>query len=225
MTTWLFGASSQWSQQIVSKLEGEVIQFGRQEDEFLSIKQVSYHPADVNEWIETNISALDCPNRIIFNINTGMVQELPTPLHDFDSTEAFQIFNKWWIDNRNQLFFKTSLIDYLINIKDLPSIPNHQVCYITSQISADHNPEWKNLQLYKTLRAVDYELIWNQRAKHVNAFGICPAANTRPMEWASFIAQKMQTETLGNPHWLYGVADTGEGLDFVRWSDWEKTIL
>ena len=68
MTTWLFGASSQWSQQIVSKLEGEVIQFGRQEDEFLSIKQVSYHPADVNEWIETNISALDCPNRIIFNI-------------------------------------------------------------------------------------------------------------------------------------------------------------
>ena len=32
-----------------------------------------------------------CPNRIIFNINTGMVQELPTPLHDFDSTEAFQI--------------------------------------------------------------------------------------------------------------------------------------
>ena len=115
MTTWLFGASSQWSQQIVSKLEGEVIQFGRQEDEFLSIKQVSYHPADVNEWIETNISALDCPNRIIFNINTGMVQELPTPLHDFDSTEAFQIFNKWWIDNRNQLFFKTSLIDYLIN--------------------------------------------------------------------------------------------------------------
>ena len=35
----------------------------------------------------------------------------------------------------------------------------------------------------------------------------------------------MQTEALGNPHWLYGVADTGEGLDFVRWSDWEKTIL
>ena len=57
MTTWLFGASSQWSQQIVSKLEGEVIQFGRQEDEFLSIKQVSYHPADVNAVSYTHLRA------------------------------------------------------------------------------------------------------------------------------------------------------------------------
>tara|TARA_B100001287_G_scaffold269841_1_gene267779 strand:- start:3537 stop:4190 length:654 start_codon:yes stop_codon:yes gene_type:complete len=217
MITWLFGSSSEFSQNMIKHLDGDVVQFGR--------SNVSYHPADVKDWIEDNISSLESPDRVIFNINTGMVQELPTPLHDFDSTESFQIFNKWWIDNRNQLFFKTSLVDYLINKKDLPSNPNHQVVYITSQISADHNPEWKNLQLYKTLRAVDYELIWNQRAKNLNAFGICPAANTRPMEWSEYIAVQLQYSNMGKDHWLYGVADTGNGLDFVRWSDWEKTIL
>tara|TARA_B100001057_G_scaffold498406_1_gene605280 strand:+ start:1047 stop:1724 length:678 start_codon:yes stop_codon:yes gene_type:complete len=225
MSTWLFGASSQWSQQIASTLEGDVIKFGRQEDNFLDIKQVSYHPADIKDWISDNIDLLECPQRVIFNINVGMVQELPQPMIDYDSTDSFQIFNKWWIDNRNQLFFKTFLIDYLITNKKITSIPNHQVCYITSQISADHNPQWNNLQLYKTFRAVDYELIWNQRAKKVNAFGICPAANTRPMEWATFIAQRLQVENLGKTHWLYGVTEEDKKLDFVRWSDWENTIL
>jgi hypothetical protein len=55
MSTWLFGASSQWSQQIASTLEGDVIKFGRQEDNFLDIKQVSYHPADIKDWISDNI--------------------------------------------------------------------------------------------------------------------------------------------------------------------------
>ena len=118
MITWLFGSSSEFSQNMIKHLDGDVVEFGR--------SNVSYHPADVKDWIEDNISNLESPDRVIFNINTGMVQELPTPLHDFDSTESFQIFNKWWIDNRNQLFFKTSLVDYLINKKDLPSNPPSQ---------------------------------------------------------------------------------------------------
>ena len=45
------------------------------------------------------------------------------------------------------------------------------------------------------------------------------------MEWSEYIAVQLQYSNMGKDHWLYGVADTGNGLDFVRWSDWEKTIL
>ena len=79
--------------------------------------------------------------------------------------------------------------------------------------------------MYKTLRAVDYELIWNQRSRGINAFGICPAANTRPIEWSEYISTQLNIGNLGIQHWLYGVADTGNGLEFVRYGDWEKTVL
>lgn len=217
MITWFFGSSSDFSQNMITKLDGDVVQFGR--------SNVSYHPADIKDWINETLEPLETPQKIIFNINTGMVQELPFPMHDFDTPDQFAIFNKWWTDNRNQLFFKTYLINYLITHKNFKGVVGNEVCYITSQISADHNPEWQNLQLYKTLRAVDYELIWNQRARGINAFGICPAANTRPMEWSDYITTQLNTGKLGQSHWLYGVADTGNGLDFVRYSDWEKTVL
>ena len=45
------------------------------------------------------------------------------------------------------------------------------------------------------------------------------------MEWSDYIATQLNTGNLGQSHWLYGVADTGNGLDFVRYSDWEKTVL
>ena len=33
MVTWFFGASSDWSQRIISKLEGQVVQFSRSSNE------------------------------------------------------------------------------------------------------------------------------------------------------------------------------------------------
>ena len=221
MINWVFGVSSEFSQAIIQTLDGDTIQFGRNKEDKEGVIKVDYHPADVKDWVEDNIANLDTPDRIIFNINTGMVQELPSPMHEKKPVaEQFQIFNKWWADNRSQMFFKTYLMDYLISYRQF----NKKVCFITSQISADHNPEWKRLHLYKNLRAVDYELIWTLRSKDCNAFGICPAANTRPLEWAEYIGRHIQTDTIGKQHWLYGVADTGKGLGFVKYSDWEITL-
>lgn len=220
MITWIFGSSSDWSQNLIHNLDGDVLEFGR-----TSAIQTDYEPTTLKDYIEENIADLDTPDRIIFNINTGVPLELPNPIHNFDHIESFSIFNKWWEDNKNQLFFKNYLVQYLA--KDLKT-KQHQVCYITSQISADHITDSGNvydLQMYKQLRAMDYEIIWNQRARGLNAFGICPAANTRPMDWSSFIAQKLQTDDLGKEHWLYGVSEPEHGLDLVKWGDWKVELL
>ena len=43
MITWFFGSSSDFSQNMITKLDGDVVQFGR--------SNVSYHPADIKDWI------------------------------------------------------------------------------------------------------------------------------------------------------------------------------
>ena len=88
--------------------------------------------------------------------------------------------------------------------------------------SVDCIDQWKDLQLYKMLRAVDYELIWNNRNYGMNAYGICPAANTRPMDWADYVAQEIQNKDIGIGYWLYGVGETPKGLKMVKYNDWGK---
>ena len=225
MSTWFFGASSDFSQNMIKHLDGDVIQFGR--------SNVSYHPADIKDWINETLEPLETPKKIIFNINTGSVQELRYPMHDNDPIENYNRFNTWWSDNRNQLFFKTYLMDYMINVRDFSSVIGNQVCYITSQISADHNPEWAGMQLYKQLRAIDYELIWSNRNNNLNAYGICPAANTRPMDWSEFMAKHINKESTGKHNWLYGVAEKSfvgwnkpandDGFSLITYSDWNQT--
>ena len=59
----------------------------------------------------------------------------------------------------------------------------------------------------------------------MNAYGICPAANTRPMDWADYVAQEIQNPHTGKEYWLYGVGDTPRGLRMVKYKDWSKTTI
>ena len=224
MVTWFFGASSDWSQRIISKLEGQVVQFSRSSNErrnsdIDSIETV-YDPSGLKEWLDTVAIEQPKPDRVIFNINTGMVEELSSNIY-LDIPTQFTIFNDWWINNKEQLFFRTTLMNWLHNVHNFKG----DVCHITSQISADHNDNWRDLQLYKMLRAVDYEIIWNNRNYGMNAYGICPAANTRPMDWADFVAQEIQDPNIGIKYWLYGVGETPKGLKMVKYQDWGKTQI
>lgn len=199
--TWFFGASSSWSQKIINDLDGEVIQFSRNTDIGSTGVNTQYTKEGVIKLLIT-IAEFETPSRIIFNINTG------TPDSLLENTQSnievnYNLFNKWWEENNEQLFFRYCLIDYLINTRNFIG----DVCFITSQISADHNPAWSHLLTYKNLRAIEYELIWNFRNRGVNAYGICPATNARPMEWAEFISKFIQSENVGNSYWLYGVTE------------------
>lgn len=223
MVTWFFGASSDWSQQLISKLNGQVFQFSRsaelRRNPDIDAITVEYDPVGAKEWIETVALMQPKPNKVIFNINTGNVKELSENIIE-DVSNEYEHFNEWWFNNREQLFFRTLLMNFLHKTYNFQG----EVCHITSQISADHNPRWKDLQMYKTLRAVDYELIWNNRNNGMDAYGICPAANTRPLEWADFIAFQINAGNLGKNNWLYGideVVDTGE-LRMIKYGDWSN---
>jgi hypothetical protein len=215
MTNWVFGVSSDFSQNMIANLDGETLEFGRH--------NFSYHPSDIKDWI-TSLEKLETPTNVIFNINVGDVDELPYPMHDNDTAEQFKTFNKWWADNRNQLFFKTYIINYLITHRNFKSVRDQQVCFITSQISADHDPKWAGLQLYKSLRAIDYEIIWNIRNRDITAYGICPGNNSRPMDWSEYIAKQINTQLLGKEEWLYGIAEQPDKhLDMVKYYHYDPT--
>ena len=230
MSTWFFGASSDWSQRIITQLEGPVESFGRQANPSKYIKQVDYQPNAIKTFVD-ELELLPLPDTIIFNINTGPVTELPDDLSEIDyghyevyaGNTAFNSFNLWWDTNREQLFFKTYLSNWLTRKGYTGNI-----CYITSQISADHNPDFKHLQMYKNLRALDYEIIWNNRNNNINAYGICPASNEVPMDWADYIVGKINTGDLGKEDvWLYGVSRLhapGHYRNFtmVERKDWER---
>lgn len=215
-TTWLFGAGSPWSQRIKNNLSGEVIPIGRNLSGDPDITTIKYDPSNAEHWIHTVASDLPIPDRLIFNINTGPVLELEEDILK-DVARQFQIFDDWWLCNKQQLFFKVMLVNWLIKEKNFSG----DICYITSQISADHNPDWKHLHMYKNLRAMDYEIIWNNRNHGINAYGICPAANTRPMEWADYISNLIQQPDIGE-HWLYGISEVDEQLSHMEWSDWQR---
>ena len=82
--------------------------------------------------------------------------------------------------------------------------------------------------MYKNLRALDYEIIWNNRNNNINAYGICPASNAQPIKWADFIASKINEGTLGiEDSWLYGVmhnvSDKGDDqFKMISWKDYQK---
>jgi len=214
--TWLFGAGSDWSKRIASNLEGDVLLIGRNLSNDPDITTIKYDPSSAENWIHTVASDLPVPDRLIFNINTGPILELEENILK-DVAHQFQIFDDWWLCNKQQLFFKLMLVNWLINEKNFDG----DVCYITSQISADHNPQWKHLHMYKNLRAMDYEIIWNNRNQNLNAYGICPAANTKPMEWADYISNLIQQPDIGE-HWLYGISEVDEQLSHMGWNDWQS---
>ena len=223
MTTWFFGASSDWSQRIISKLDGQVIQFSRSINERrnpdIDSITVNYGPSHhAKLWIEEVASVQPKPNRVIFNFNTTATPELDKDMLT-DVQEQYKVFGSWWENNKQQLFFRTLLLNWLSNTHNYKG----DVVHITSQISTDHNPEYKHLQMYKTLRAVDYEIIWNNRACGMNAYGICPASNRIPQQWADYIAEHIQSDEAGK-HWLYGVAETDDPdiLTMIKYNDWEK---
>jgi len=201
MINWFFGASSQWSQKVISGLTGTTVQFGRTENKELGIQQAMYTPSLFINWLES-LKNLDTPDRIIFNLNIGTPAKL-LPYTSKTVLDNYKIFNQWWEDNNTLQFFKYNLLDYLITERGYRG----DVCLITSQISADHNPAWSHLFTYKSLRAIDYELIWNFRNKGVNAYGVCPATNARPLEWAEYISKFIQKESTGKKEWLYGVVE------------------
>ena len=215
-TTWLFGAGSPWSQRIIGNLDGEVIQIGRNLSSDPAIIRIKYDPSNAEHWLETKANDLPTPTRLIFNVNTGPVLELDSDIIK-DVSRQFEIFDDWWLCNRQQLFFKVMLVNWLQKEKNFSG----DICYITSQISADHNPDWKHLHMYKNLRAMDYEIIWNNRNNGLNAYGICPAANTRPMEWADYISNLIQQSDIGE-HWLYGISEVDEQISHMGWDDWQR---
>jgi|TARA_B110000858_G_C17796335_1_gene472612 hypothetical protein len=230
MSTWFFGATSDWSQRIISQLEGTVESFGREASPYKNIKQVFYHPDLIQSFIHKELEPLSLPDTIIFNINTGMVKELiSTEEHEGEMT--FETYNEWWVNNRDQLWFKTYLTNWL-TLKGWKG----NICYITSQIAADHRPKFAHLHMYKNLRALDYEIIWNNRNNDINAYGICPASNAEPMDWADYIVSRINDGDLGKggvdkgminrgaqgPTWLYGVAFDGDDFRMVEWKDYQK---
>ena len=214
MSTWFFGASSDWSQRIITQLEGPVESFGRQANPTKNINYVDYQPSAIKPFVDS-LELLPLPDTIIYNINVGATSEIESGM---GYEESFRVFNKWWMDNREQLFFKTYLSNWLTTKGYTGNI-----CYITSQISVDHNPDWKHLHMYKNLRALDYEIIWNNRNNNINAYGICPASNEVPMDWADYIAGKINTGDLGKQEdWLYGVSRNDNNFSMIKWKDWEK---
>ena len=199
--TWFFGTSSKWSEVFIENLPGDVFKFGRNLSKKQGTYTVNYHPDRLNSQFK-EFDKFPIPSLIVFNINTGGVKELHTPYQEENTVENYTTFNKWWKDNSEQLFFKHTLLEYLLGRGF-----TGKVCYITSQISVDRNPKWNNLLLYKSLRSIDYELIWNMRNKGVNAFGVCPASNRVPERWASFISNFIQKPDIGLNEWLYGVSE------------------
>ena len=118
--------------------------------------------------------------------------------------------NCYYIDtNKNYVnFFKIFLFDWLLS-KNF----NGEIAHITSQIAKDTNPEYKNLLNYKMQRALDYQIIQNERAHSINSYGICPANIQDNVEWPKYIA-KLICDKNKNASWLYGIIKDKD-LDYI----------
>ena len=101
MVTWFFGASSDWSQQLISKLNGQVFQFSRsaelRRNPDIDAITVEYDPVGAKEWIETVALMQPRPDKVIFNINTGNVKELSENIIE-DVSNEYEHFNEWWFN-------------------------------------------------------------------------------------------------------------------------------
>ena len=109
MATWFFGASSDWSQRIISKLDGEVIQFSRSKNERrnpdIDSITVNYGPSHhAKLWIEEVASVQPKPDRVIFNFNTTATPELDNDMLT-DVQEQYKVFGSWWENNKQPVSY------------------------------------------------------------------------------------------------------------------------
>ena len=201
MNIWLFGKSSDFSQHMIDQWHKEgyqVTEFGRENVNYMN-------PAEFVEQVKQN---LPLPDFVVYNINVGVPFELNRPIHKQNVDTQKIIFNEWYQNNLNVNFFKVFLFDWLLenNFKG-------EVAHITSQIAKDTNPEYKNLLIYKMQRALDYQIIQNERAHSINSYGICPANIQDNVEWPKYIA-KLICDKNKNSSWLYGIIKDKD-LDYI----------
>tara|TARA_B100000963_G_scaffold267846_1_gene236046 strand:+ start:279 stop:932 length:654 start_codon:yes stop_codon:yes gene_type:complete len=201
MNIWLFGKSSDFSQHMIDQWHKEgyqVTEFGRENVNYMN-------PAEFVEQVKQN---LPLPDFVVYNINVGVPFELNRPIHKQNVDTQKIIFNEWYQNNLNVNFFKVFLFDWLLenNFKG-------EVAHITSQIAKDTNPEYKNLLIYKMQRALDYQIIQNERAHSINSYGICPANIQDNVEWPKYIA-KLICDKNKNASWLYGIIKDKD-LDYI----------
>ena len=91
-----------------------------------------------------------------------------------------------------------------------------EIAHITSQIAKDTNPEFKNLLTYKMQRALDYQIIQNQRANGINSYGICPAHIKDVVGWPRYIATLI-TEVTKDQSWLYGIIKEEREIYYISY--------
>ncbi len=204
MNIWLFGKSSEFSQHMVNKWNDQshsITQFGRE--------NVNYrNPA---EFIEGLKEQFGIPDYVVFNINVGVPFELNRPVQKQNVDTQKIIFNEWYQNNLDTNFFKVFLFDWL-----LENNFNGEVAHITSQIAKDTNPEFKNLLIYKMQRALDYQIIQNQRAYGINSYGICPSNIQDSVGWPKYIASLI-TNTNKEHSWLYGIIKEENEINYISY--------
>ena len=81
---------------------------------------------------------------------------------------------------------------------------------IASRMSEIKLMRKKNLKMQ---RALDYQIIQNERAHGINSYGICPANIQDNVEWPKYIA-KLICDKNKNASWLYGIIKDKD-LDYI----------
>ena len=203
MNIWLFGKSSEFSQHMTSqwqKSNFNVIEFGRE--------NINYSNPEL--FIE-QAEKISFPDYVVFNVNVGVPFELNSPIHKQNVNTQKLIFGEWFQNNLDINFFKVYIFDWLLdnNFKG-------EVAHITSQIAKDTNPDYKNLLNYKMQRALDYQIIQNQRAYGINSYGICPASIQDSVGWPKYIASLI-TNSNKDKSWLYGIIKDEKEINYISY--------
>ncbi len=203
MNIWLFGKSSEFSQHMTSqwqKSNYNVIEFGRE--------NINYSNPEL--FIE-QAEKISFPDYVVFNVNVGVPFELNSPIHKQNVNTQKLIFGEWFQNNLDINFFKVYIFDWLLdnNFKG-------EVAHITSQIAKDTNPDYKNLLNYKMQRALDYQIIQNQRAYGINSYGICPASIQDSVGWPKYIASLI-TNSDKDKSWLYGIIKDEKEINYISY--------
>ena len=203
MNIWLFGKSSEFSQHMTSqwqKSNFNVIEFGRE--------NINYSNPEL--FIE-QAEKISFPDYVVFNVNVGVPFELNSPIHKQNVNTQKLIFGEWFQNNLDINFFKVYIFDWLLdnNFKG-------EVAHITSQIAKDTNPDYKNLLNYKMQRALDYQIIQNQRAYGINSYGICPASIQDSVGWPKYIASLI-TNSDKDKSWLYGIIKDEKEINYISY--------
>tara|TARA_B100000900_G_scaffold232247_1_gene197252 strand:+ start:1705 stop:2355 length:651 start_codon:yes stop_codon:yes gene_type:complete len=203
MNIWLFGKSSEFSQHMTSqwqKSNYNVIEFGRE--------NINYSNPEL--FIE-QAEKISFPDYVVFNVNVGVPFELNSPIHKQNVNTQKLIFGEWFQNNLDINFFKVYIFDWLLdnNFKG-------EVAHITSQIAKDTNPDYKNLLNYKMQRALDYQIIQNQRAYGINSYGICPASIQDSVGWPKYIASLI-TNSNKDKSWLYGIIKDEKEINYISY--------